>query len=135
MGIRASVDVLCRDGTGQISCDPRVKSQVICIQNVSKLGEKASGVPRICEWGVFACHARRYAHAQKYFRTSMGTTGFRSLIRVQTPPSSLRSQSHVIRARVRQGTRGRKQRVLRSRPRATRMLINSGQGGCSNTQT
>ena len=82
--------------------------------------------------GVFARHARRYAHAQKYFRTHLhGHNGsfmrsnpalFAPLSIVSYPCASA------------PGTRGRKQRVLHSRPRASCMLINGGQGGCLNTQ-
>ena len=57
-----------------------------------------------------------------------GTTGFRSFMRLNPALFAPLSIVSYPCASV-PGTRGRKQRVLHSRPRASCMLINGGQGG------
>ena len=69
-----------------------------------------------------------YACAEILLYLSMGTTGFRSFTRSNPALFAALSIASYPCASV-PGTQGRKQRVLYSRPRASRMLIHCGQGG------
>ena len=60
-----------------------------------------SGVSRICEWGVFARHARRYAHAQKYFGASPWAQRLPFFYPFKPRPLR-RALNRIFRARVRQ---------------------------------
>ena len=79
--------------------------------------------------GVRAPHTHRYAHAQKYSGARnyylSGHSRTAVLLRVQTIPPLCRALNRILSERECAGYLGgeRKQRILRSSPRASCMLV------------